>query len=287
MRASWNAAGSLIEVNWDNVEDPMYSTYYAYVSTEPFDDTRNATLVKAGMRDTILILNEFNEEPVDREATYWVEIVTWNGQVHTYHADPTEVPPWEESSFGSRQPTDDSAGNSWVERILAGEMNMVIAALSVAMLLIGAVLFIKPRDDSAPAPWEMGALEVELEEQLEREAAGLTDDEDFGADDLEIDRGLVAGARRQAGAKTVSDEGADYTATTASAGASIEEDLGPAPAPDTGVVDELLGGNEEDLDLDDLGDLADDLDDLAGLDDLADGLDDDDDLDTSFLDDML
>ena len=290
MRASWNAAGSLIEVNWDNAEDPMYSTYYAYVSTGSFDDTRNATLVKAGMRDNILILNEFEGEPVDREATYWIEIVTWNGQVHTYHADPTEVLPWEESSFGTRQPTDNSAGDSWVERILAGEMNLVIAALSVAMLLIGAVLFIKPREDSAPAPWEMGALEVELEEQLEREAAGLTDDEDFGGDDLEIDSGLVAGARRQAGAQIASDDSSagDYTATAASAGAVSEEDLGPAPAPDTGVVDELLGGDEEaDLDLDDLGDLADDLDDIAGLDNLADGLDDDEDLDTSFLDEML
>merc|ERR1739841_322620 len=55
MRANWNAAGSLIEVNWDNTEDPMYGSFYAYVSTESFDDTRNATLVKAGMRDTILI----------------------------------------------------------------------------------------------------------------------------------------------------------------------------------------------------------------------------------------
>ena len=280
MRANWNAAGSLIEVNWDNTEDPMYGSFYAYVSTESFDDTRNATLVKAGMRDTILILNEFDGEPVDREATYWIEIVTWNGQVHTYHADPTEVLPWEESSFGTTQPGDDSAGEPWIDRILAGEMNAVVIAFSVVMLLIGALLFIKPREDSAPAPWEMGALEVELEEQIEREAAGLTGDEDFGLDDLEIDEGLVSGARRKDGATSDSDE-SDYTATSASAGAATEEDLGPAPAPDTGVMDELLGDDDENLDLDDLDDLADDLENMA------DELDDDEDLDTSFLDEML
>ena len=280
MRANWNAAGSLIEVNWDNTEDPMYGSFYAYVSTESFDDTRNATLVKAGMRDTILILNEFDGEPVDREATYWIEIVTWNGQVHTYHADPTEVLPWEESSFGTTQPGDDSAGEPWIDRILAGEMNAVVIAFSVVMLLIGALLFIKPREDSAPAPWEMGALEVELEEQIEREAAGLTGDEDFGLDDLEIDEGLVSGARRKDGATSDSDE-SDYTATSASAGAASEEDLGPAPAPDAGVMDELLGDDDENLDLDDLDDLADDLENMA------DELDDDEDLDTSFLDEML
>ena len=57
----------------------------------------------------------------------------------------------------------------------------------------------QPRGDSAPEPWEMGALEVELEEQMEREAAGLTDDEDFGADELEIDEGLslMLGVRKR------------------------------------------------------------------------------------------
>jgi hypothetical protein len=162
-------------------------------------------------------------------------------------------------------------------------MNVIVAAFSVVMLLIGALLFIKPREDSAPAPWEMGALEVELEEQIEREAAGLTGDEDFGMDDLEIDEGLVSSARRKDGSTSDSSE-SDYTATAASAGAAIEEDLGPAPTPDTGVMDELLGGDDEDFNLEDLEDLADDLDDLANM---ANELDEDEDLDTSFLDDML
>ena len=119
-----------------------------------------------------------------------------------------------------------------------------------------------------------------MEEKIEREAAGLTGDEDFGLDDLEIDEGLVSGARRKDGATSDSDE-SDYTATSASAGAATEEDLGPAPAPDTGVMDELLGDDDENLDLDDLDDLADDLENMA------DELDDDEDLDTSFLDEML
>ena len=282
LRASWNAAGSLIEVNWDNVEDPKYASYYAFVSLDTFDDTRNATLVKSGMRDTILILNEFNGEMIDREERYWIEIVTWNGQVHTYHADPIEVSPWEESSFGTTQPGDDSAGESWVERILAGEMNMVILALSVVMLLIGALMFIRPRGEAAPEPWEMGALEVELEEQLEREAAGLSDDEEFGVDDLEIDGGLVANARRKDGDAPDSSE-SDYTETAASAGVPVEEDLGPTPSAESEVIDELLGAEEEELDLGDLDDMADDL----NLDEKSDDDSEDEDIDTSFLDEML
>ena len=282
IRASWNAAGSLIEVSWDNVDDPMYASYYAFVSLESFDDTRNASLVKSGMRDTILILNEFNGEMIDREETYWVEIVTYNGDVHTFFADPVEVQPWEESSFGTTQPGDDAAGESWVDRILAGDMNMVIIALSVAMFLIGAMMFIRPRGDSAPQPWEMGALEVELEEQLEREAAGLTEDEDFGADDLEIDTGLVANARRKDG-ESPEESKSDYTDSMTNAAVSLEDNLDSTPTADSGVMDELLGDDDEELDLGDLDDMADDL----NFDDLGDEDSDDDDIDTSFLDEML
>ena len=189
---------------------------------------------------------------------------------------------WEESSFGTTQPGDDAAGESWVDRILAGDMNMVIIALSVVMLLIGAMMFIRPRGDSAPEPWEMGALEVELEEQMEREAAGLTDDEDFGADDLEIDGGLVANARRKEG-DTSEENKSDYTENMASAGVPVEDDIGPTPSADSGVMDELLGDEDEDLDLGDLDDMADDL----NFDELDEEESEDEDIDTSFLDEML
>jgi hypothetical protein len=139
------------------------------------------------------------------------------------------------------------------------------------MLLFSAILFIKPKQDSTPAPWEMGALEVEMEEQQEREAAGLSDDEDFGIDELEIDRGLVASARNGSDSKSTGDD--FYVATAATAGSEIEEELNETSSPDAQVIDELLGDSEEELSIDDLGDLVDSL--------------DNEDIDTSFLDEML
>ena len=277
IRANWNAAGSLIEVNWDNEEDPIYANYYAFVSLVPFDDTRDATLVKSGIRDTILILNEFNGSMIDRDETYWIEIVTYNGQVHTYYADPVEVLPWKESNFGTNQPGDETSGESWVDRILAGEMNMAIIALSVVMLLIGAMMFIRPRGDSAPQPWEMGAMEVELEEQLEREAAGLSEDEDFGIDEIESNDGLVANARIKE--ESTSDESLTYDSENVDGeGDFIDEDADFTLSTNNEVIDELLGDDEE-LDLGDLDDLADDL----NFDDES----EDEDIDTSFIDDIL
>ena len=67
------------------------------------------------------------------------------------------------------------------------------------------------------------------------------------------------------------------------AAVSLEDNLDSTPTADSGVMDELLGDDDEELDLGDLDDMADDL----NFDDLGDEDSDDDDIDTSFLDEML
>ena len=64
-----------------------------------------------------------------------------------------------------------------------------------------------------------------------------------------------------------------YVSTAATAGSEIEEELNETSSPDAQVIDELLGDSEEELSIDDLGDLVDGL--------------DNEDIDTSFLDEML
>ena len=46
------------------------------------------------------------------------------------------------------------------------------------------ILILKPKGRSAPAPWEMGTLEVELEEQMY--------DEDFGMDEEISDEEFIS-----------------------------------------------------------------------------------------------
>ena len=127
----------------------------------------------------------------------------------------------------------------------------------------------------------MGALEVELEEQMMRESSGLSEEEEFGLDDLEISSDSFG---EKPDSPTVSYDGmgddamvqpigGEYTAVTREASAE--------------VANELLGQEDEDeLDFSDLDDLADGLD-FDDLDDLAEGLDDEDDLDPSFVDDKI
>ena len=79
----------------------------------------------------------------------------------------------------------------------------------------------------------MGALEVELEEQMSREAAGLSDDEE---DDFVIE-----------------DDSQSFTSSPSPELTIDEEENAPAAA--ESVIDELLGVSSDDTDLDDLEDI--------------------------------
>ena len=107
-----------------------------------------------------------------------------------------------------------------------------------------------------------------MEEQMNREAAGLSDD-DF-EDDLVIDDGPSFSSAQDAEL----------------------EDHSEADAPDASeaVIDELLGVDCEEADIDELDERDDMADDLA-FDDLGEMAEDlneaDEDVDSSFVDDML
>ena len=270
--AYWDSSGSRIQIEWDSKNNPIIDSYYIFMSSTPFEDTRDADTSqfvsieyssyswKSDISENI----DGNEYSLDNENSYWIAIVGFDGEVHRLAVDPLEVQPWSESAFGSDNNGLDDSGESWINQLIQGDMNMVIAVLSGIMILIGGALVLKPRERAAPQPWEMGTLEVELEEQMF--------DQDFGMDDEE--------------SFIESDESSSSDNITTPQINPIDYSEVSVTPPSNDVVDELLG-EEEDIDLDDLSDLADDFD-LDDLDDLAEGLNDaDDDIDTSFIDDIL
>ena len=202
-----------------------------------------------------------NQYPLNNEASYWIAIVGFDGEVHRLAVDPLEIQPWSESAFGTDSGGLDDSGVSWINQLIDGDMNMIIALVSAIMILLGGVMIMKPRGRSAPQPWEMGTLEVEMEEQMYDEDFGM--DDDFSEDDFIPDK--------------VENVQFDEQINI--------DSLSPTKLDDE-VVDELLV-DEEEIDLDDLSDLADDFD-LDDLDDMAEELSElEDDIDTSFIDDIL
>jgi hypothetical protein len=288
VRGYWDSSGSQIDITWDLSQDPQVESYRVFVSLDPFEDVRNATQVSSMIDGdsqevigNLLILNELDGAPLDNTLSYWIVVVAFDGEVNRLAVDPLQILPWSESSFGSSEDEEGEEGASWIDQLMNGDMNTLIALLSALMILAGAVLFIRPRKDSAPQPWEMGAIEVELEEQMMRESSGLTEEEEFGLDELEISSDSFGG---EPDSPSISYDGMGEDATVQPIGGEYTGTVMQTPAD---VSDELLGAeNDDDLDIDDLDDLADDLD-FEDLDDLAEGLDDDDDLDPSFIDEII
>jgi len=202
-----------------------------------------------------------NQYSLNNENSYWIAIVGFDGEVHRLAVDPLEIQPWSESAFGSDSDGLDESGVSWINQLMDGDMNMIIAIVSALMILFGGILILKPKGRSAPAPWEMGTLEVELEEQMY--------DEDFGMDEEIPDEEFIS-----------------ENVENIQFNDQINIDSLPPTPIANDVVDELLV-EQEDIDLDDLSDLADDFD-IDDLDNMAEELSDlDDDIDTSFIDDIL
>ena len=265
IRANWNPSGDHVEIRWDDTNDSPVIQYHVFVSENPFELTYDATLIgEIDDPTTMLILTDIDGQKIDNAASHWLAVVAFDGEVHRLSVDPLEIRPWSESSFGSSDGGEGGASDSWYDQLMRGDLNTLVALVSAVMILIGALLFVKPRQPAAPEPWDLGALEVELEEQMSREAAGLSDEDE---DDLIVD-----------------DDSQSFTSSSDPELKIDEEE--DAPAASESVIDELLGVTPEEADLDDLGDMADDLD-FDDLGDMADDLDDDDDVDTSFLDDML
>ncbi|GIT11553.1 MAG: hypothetical protein CM1200mP32_10460 [Methanobacteriota archaeon] len=225
IRANWNPAGDHVEIRWDDSNDPQIESYLLFISLEPYEITSEATRVGI-IEDptTMMILSDIEGDPIDNAATHWLAIVGFDGEVHRLSVDPLEIRPWSETSFGSSEDGEGESGKSWYDQLISGDMNTLIAMVSAVMILIGALMVIKPRQQAAPEPWEMGALEVEMEEQMNREAAGLSDD-DF-EDDLVID-----------------DDGPSFSSAQ---DAELEEQS-EADTPDASeaVIDELLGVDSE------------------------------------------
>ena len=196
--------------------------------------------------------------PVDPSSTYWLAVVAFDGNVHRYTVDSIRVYPLTEFSSGRLGGDLSQDGASWYDQLVGGDLNMFIALISAMMVFLGVIMIIRPKERAAPKPWEMGTMEVEIEEELAREARGISEEEEIESSAL---------PRTEVESEVESVE-------TMPQLEELEEEWWDT---DTSVGELLLDSDTEDIDLESLNTLADDLDDQEGSDDI----------DTSFIDEAL
>jgi hypothetical protein len=258
----WDPSGSHIEILWGASDDPQVISYTVYASTTEFSDTREALPVASGITASNATFDALGPTPISPSSTYWIAVVASDGEVHRLGVEPIQIKPLIEYSPEGGDLDRDSVGMSWFDQLMGGDLNMFIAFISALMILLGAVLIVKPKERSAPEPWELGTHEVEMEEVMEREAAGLDEDEEYISPISMLD---IPGPR-----------------TSGAPGSPIPEEPElpedrSSQVPDA-VVGELMDSEPEEVELDDLNEMADELD----TDDFE-----EEELDTSFIDDSI
>jgi hypothetical protein len=256
--AYWDATGSRIEVLWADSEDPQVESYDVFASTMQFSDTRDAIIVASSISSNASF-DSIGPTPISSSTPYWLSVVAFDGEVHRLSVDSIRVYPLSELTPGGSSDGPGAGGESWFDQLVDGDLNTVIIMVSAIMVILGAALIIRPREKTAPQPWEMGTQEVEMEEEMTREAMGISEEEEIASSSI----------LRQ----SQSEEG------------EPEEELSENPVeeppeeewqgPDVSVA-ELLDSETEEISLEGLNDLADDL-----------VEEESEDIDVTFLDDVL
>ncbi|MGY8714951.1 MAG: two-component regulator propeller domain-containing protein [Candidatus Poseidoniales archaeon] len=187
IQSYWDLAGTQVEIKWDLSTDEKVISYSAYYSLTPFTDTREATLLMKNITQGMISFNTFQNNVIDQSTIYWVAVVASDGEFERIGINPSEVTPWIDYTPEGGGLINNDAEMSWLDQLMEGNMNSLIAIISSILIFIGAVLIIKPKDKSAPEPWEMGTIEVELEDELTRKDENLELEIMTPTDDLIID----------------------------------------------------------------------------------------------------
>ena len=256
--AYWDPSGDRIEVLWTDSEDPQVKSYTMYASTMQFSDTRDAIPVQSSITSTNSSFESIGPTPVNPSTAYWIAVVAFDGEVHRLAVDSIRVYPLSEVSPGGNGDGSGSGGESWFDQLVDGDLNTFILMVSALMIILGAALIIRPRERAAPQPWEMGTQEVELEEEMTREALGISEEQEIASSSILSQTGSIS-----------EDQTEDVEETT------MEENPLYEPWEPDASVGEILSTQTEEIGLEGLNDLADELE------------ENDDDIDVSFLDDAL
>ena len=256
--AYWDATGSRIEVLWAVSEDPQVESYTVFASTMQFSDTRDAIIVSSSVTSNASF-DSLGPTSVSSSTPYWLSVVAFDGEVHRLSVDSIRVYPLSELTPGRPSDGPGADGESWFDQLVDGDLNTVIIMVSAIMVILGAALIIRPREKTAPQPWEMGTQEVEMEEEMTREAMGISEEEEIASSSILRQSQSEEGEPEEELSENPPEE------------APEEEWQGP----DVSVAD-ILDSETEEISLEGLNDLADDLDEEES-----------EDIDVTFLDDVL
>ena len=250
INASWNGPGTDVVITWNETRDPQVQGYYVHISDEEYVDNRFALLVTEDyIQNTRLTMNATTFDLVNNQVWY-VSVVVSDGQVNRFGVESVMVPVWQPGQASAEdEDLNEEGSGAWWQSLSVMEIALlaILAAMIALLSLILVVRLRKPRYD--PLKHATPNWELQLEDWSGDDGTGtpMTPEVDF-ADTL-----IPAASSIES------------TPTVATTPSSVDSNAGFAPRNTT---------PESSID-----DLANDL--------LGNASSKGDDIDTSFLDDLL
>ena len=149
----WTDDGNQILVEWNLIEnDPNVRTYWIYSSLEPFEDTREATLV-----ESYIVENSWTFTPIcgiDSNGTntstcndvpHYIAVVAHDDEVHRTGVTPQPLAPWDPITASNPGDTEDAAW--WADFL--NPQTLIILLLMILILVALVALVVGRRRDPA------------------------------------------------------------------------------------------------------------------------------------------
>ena len=177
----WTDDGDQILVEWNLIEDdPNVRTYWIYTSLEPFEDTREATLVESYIVENSwtftpicgVDLNESNTS-ICNDVPHYIAVVAHDDEVHRTGVTPQPLAPWDPITASNPGDTEDAAW--WADFLNPQTLIILLLMILIVVALVALVVGRRrdPADDWAhlaqgtygiphQAAWDDSPSDVEL-----------------------------------------------------------------------------------------------------------------------------
>ena len=166
----WSDDGNSIIVEWDISEDAKVRSYWIYASNEVFEDTRDARLVKDFVQGVSYTFDAIGNDTLDQNLTHYVTVVAHDGEVHRFGVTAQALLPYDPTAVPNPGDSEDAA---WWEAL--GVQTVVILILLGMIIAAMVALFVMRRKDPS-AEWAhlaQGTYGIQNQERWDDDDMGM------------------------------------------------------------------------------------------------------------------
>ena len=153
----WVDEGTQIKADWEIQNDRNVRSYWIYSSLEPFEDTREAILVESYVQGNSWTFEPICGQPIDvvnesdgavnetecNDVPHYIAIVAHDGEVHRTGVTPRALAPWDPAALPNPGDTEDAA---WWADLFNAQTIVILLLMIMILVALVALMVVRRRD---------------------------------------------------------------------------------------------------------------------------------------------